>query len=220
MWFLFLFGIVAIGAGIAYRRRSTLIVGAIDVPRGHRVLRLGAAPRHLRQGSGVEPAAAAVLVPHALSARRAGCRRDRALGGTVLRVGVAWSKATRDATAERRRGRRARARRGHGARRRGTGRVREASEGRHLATRLVVIGVVAALFATVALVRINATKGYVTYWAKYNYTGYEGGTAADSDQEGLRRVSSVHRHGRARSRRVACCGSRARRSAGTARRSR
>ena len=34
MWFLFLFGIVAIGAGIAYRRRSTLIVGAITFLAG------------------------------------------------------------------------------------------------------------------------------------------------------------------------------------------
>ena len=40
--------------------------------------------------------------------------------------------------------------------------------------------VVCVLFATVVLVRINATKGYVTYWAKYNYTGYEGGTVVDS----------------------------------------
>ena len=55
---------------------------------------------------------------------------------------------------------------------------------RRLATRLLVIGLVAAVFATVALVRINATKGYVTYWAKYNYTGYEGGTVADGTAKG------------------------------------
>ena len=34
MWFLFLFALVAIGAGIAYRRRSTLIVGAITLLAG------------------------------------------------------------------------------------------------------------------------------------------------------------------------------------------
>jgi len=28
-------------------------------------------------------------------------------------------------------------------------------------------------------VRVHATRGYQPYWAKYNYTGYEGGTAAD-----------------------------------------
>ncbi len=55
---------------------------------------------------------------------------------------------------------------------------------RRVATRLLVIGLVAAVFATVALVRINATKGYVTYWAKYNYTGYEGGTVADGTAKG------------------------------------
>ena len=32
---------------------------------------------------------------------------------------------------------------------------------------------------SVVLVRVNATRGYLPYWAKYNYTGYEGGKAED-----------------------------------------
>ena len=172
MWFLFLFALVAIGAGIAYRRRSTLDRGRDHVPRRHRVLRVGAAPRHPRQGAGVEPAPAAVLVPHALSARRARCRRDRALGGTVLRVGACGSAR--------------RSRRIDGAatpRVDAKTRAETSSSSCERSPRLLIIGLVAALFTTVALVRINATKGYVTYWAKYNYTGYEGGTAADSTKK-------------------------------------
>ena len=113
MWFLFLFGIVAIGAGIAYRRRSTLIVGAMTflagtVFCGWELLRdiLGKAP-------GVEPAPAAVLVPDALPARGARRRGDRALDRTVRPLGRA-RRPTRRRAGSRRRGR--------GARRRGTGR--------------------------------------------------------------------------------------------------
>jgi hypothetical protein len=42
----------------------------------------------------------------------------------------------------------------------------------------LAVGLVAIAFTTVALVRVNATRGYITYWAKYNYSGYEGGTQA------------------------------------------
>ena len=65
---------------------------------------------------------------------------------------------------------------------------------RHLMTRLITIGVVVALFTTIVLVRINATKGYVTYWAKYNYTGYEGGSDRRLHEEGIPGVPGVHRH--------------------------
>jgi len=43
---------------------------------------------------------------------------------------------------------------------------------------LITIAVVTVVFTAVALVRVNATRGYITYWAKYNYSGYEGGTQA------------------------------------------
>jgi hypothetical protein len=46
--------------------------------------------------------------------------------------------------------------------------------------RAVSIGLVATVLAVVALVRINDTRGYVTYWAKYNYTGYQGGSTTDA----------------------------------------
>src|SRR5262249_43728222 len=54
-----------------------------------------------------------------------------------------------------------------------------AEDPRHVFTRLLVIGIIAAVFTVVALVRVNATRGYIDYWAKYNYSGYEGGTATE-----------------------------------------
>ena len=63
--------------------------------RGTDLLRVGAAARHPRQGAGVEPAAAAVLVPHAVPARGARRRRDRAVGRAVRRVGRARPRCAR-----------------------------------------------------------------------------------------------------------------------------
>ena len=73
-WFLYPFALVAIGRryllpppGHAGRRRD-------HVGDRARVLQLGGDPRRLREGAGVEPPLAAVLVPHALPARGAGRR--------------------------------------------------------------------------------------------------------------------------------------------------
>ena len=46
------------------------------------------------------------------------------------------------------------------------------------AVRLVAIAVTATIFATVGLARVHSTRGYIPYWARYNYAGYEGGTVA------------------------------------------
>ena len=160
MWFLFLFALVAIGAGIAYRRRSTLIVGAITFLAG--TVFLGW--ELLRDILGKAPAWNLRLLPfwylmlYLLAA----------LGAAEI---ARWAAQFFSWVV-------------HGSARDDDGvpaldpKPRETA--RRLATRLIIIGVVAALFATVVLVRINATKGYVTYWAKYNYTGYEGGTVVDS----------------------------------------
>jgi hypothetical protein len=45
--------------------------------------------------------------------------------------------------------------------------------------RALVIALLVVILASIALVRVNDTKGYLPYWAKYNYTGYEGGKAED-----------------------------------------
>ena len=43
----------------------------------------------------------------------------------------------------------------------------------------IAIAVLAVVATTVALVRVQQTRGFLPYWAKYNYTGYESGTTAD-----------------------------------------
>ncbi len=45
--------------------------------------------------------------------------------------------------------------------------------------RAVAIAVLLVILTSIVLVRVNATRGYLPYWAKYNYTGYEGGKAED-----------------------------------------
>ena len=46
-------------------------------------------------------------------------------------------------------------------------------------TRVLAITVLAVIATTVALVRVQETRDFLPYWARYNYTGYEGGTAED-----------------------------------------
>ncbi len=41
------------------------------------------------------------------------------------------------------------------------------------------MAVLVVILASIALVRVDATRGYLPYWAEYNYTGYEGGTVED-----------------------------------------
>jgi hypothetical protein len=167
MWFLFLFGLVAIGAGIAYRRRSTLIVGTVTLLAGT----IFCAWELLRDILGKAPAWNLRLLPfwylmlYLLAAL--GAAEIARWAGQF----AAWVVYGSDPPAAESR----------------VVEVDDTAPGRpriesvqHAATRLLVIGVVLAVGTTIALVRINATKGYVTYWAKYNYTGYEGGTAADA----------------------------------------
>ena len=70
-----------------------------------------------------------------------------------------------------------------------------------------------------ARARAATTRDFLPYWARYNYTGYESGTAETSPRS---RGPSTARSSTPRtpSRRVACCGRAATPSARTARRSR
>ena len=200
MWFLFPLALVAIGAGIAYRRRATLDVVAIALPRRARVLRVGAAARRLRQGAGVEPAAAAVLVPDAVPARGARCRRDRALGRARS---SAWVVVRRRATAtsDRRRSRRP------------SGRGSEPADHRVTRSPCVDRSWSMALFATVALVRVQRDPRATSRTGPSTTT-----RATKAERSPTSRRSRTPSTGRSwtpppRCRRAACCGSRARRSA-------
>jgi hypothetical protein len=44
--------------------------------------------------------------------------------------------------------------------------------------RLIAMAVLAAIVATVGLVLVQDDRDFIPYWARYNYTGYESGTAA------------------------------------------
>ncbi|MET0628771.1 MAG: hypothetical protein ABW033_09975 [Acidimicrobiia bacterium] len=176
MWFLYPLAAVAIGGGIAYRRRATLDVVAILVAaglvfRGWELLRdvLGKAPAwNLR------------LLPFwylmlyllaalgaAELARWAGVLASwlvygpEPLDDPPLPAGedaVTQDAVTESPVEER---------------------TRRGDDRSRAAVRVVAIVATVALFGTVALVRVHATRGYQPYWAKYNYTGYEGGEAAN-----------------------------------------
>jgi hypothetical protein len=45
--------------------------------------------------------------------------------------------------------------------------------------RVIAIAVLAVVATTVTLVRVQQTRAFLPYWAKYNYTGYESGSTAD-----------------------------------------
>ena len=95
MWFLFPLAMIAIGAGIAYRRRADARRRRHPARGRVGVLRVGAAARRVREGAGVEPAPVAVLVRDALPARGTGCRRGRAVGGHAGGVGRVRARARR-----------------------------------------------------------------------------------------------------------------------------
>jgi hypothetical protein len=149
MWFLLPLALVAIGAGIAYRRRATLDVVGTLVAAGL----VFCAWELLRDVFGKAPAWNLRLLPfwylmlYLLAA----------FGAAEL---VRWSGNLAVWFL-------------HGG-------EPSAADGRsRRITRVTATVAVLALFTTVALARVHATRGYQPYWARYNYTGYEGGEAAD-----------------------------------------
>jgi hypothetical protein len=169
MWFLFPLGLVAIGAGIAYRRRATLQLGAITLVAGAAFWGW----ELLRDIFGKAPAWNLRLLPfwylmlYLLAA--VGAAEIARWGGRFVvwamygreRAAASEPFAVEDVPAAR----------------------PEPESARPVRTRVVTVAVVAVLFTTLALARVNATRGYITYWAKYNYTGYEGGTAANATKK-------------------------------------
>jgi hypothetical protein len=207
-WYLFLLGLVALGAGIAYRRRSTIQIAAITLIAGA----VFCGWELLRDIFGKAPAWNLRLLPfwylmlYLLAAVGAG---ELARWGGKFAAWVVYGPQPRvDAPVATAVGARAAAvdvdvegDRVELDRNEDVDRDLElddeedgddeaadedadepvparAEDPRHLFTRLLVIGIIAAVFTVVALVRINATRGYITYWAEYNYSGYEGGTPA------------------------------------------
>ena len=139
---------------------STLIVAAITVAAGLVFCGWEGLRDDLRQGAGVEPAAPAVLVPHAVPAR--GARRRRDWCGCLARASRGWSAATAVAPACRARASDAARRltspcRGAGGTGVGARHRRRPSPpaSRVTASRLVAMAVLAAIVATVCLVNVQ-----------------------------------------------------------------
>jgi hypothetical protein len=167
MWYLHLLALVALGAGIAYRRRATFQLAAIAFAAalvfcGWEVLRdiFGKAPAwnlrllpfwylmwyliaalgaaEIARWAGQFCAWVAYGSPHDPE-------------GTAAR---ASDQPTRSANAR-------------------------------VTARAVTIAILVVAFTGVALARVNATRGYIPYWAKYNYAGYEGGSTSDFTKKGF-----------------------------------
>jgi hypothetical protein len=157
MWFLYPLALVAIGAGIAYRRRATLDVVGILVAAGL----VFCGWELLRDVFGKAPAWNLRLLPFwylmlYLLAALGAAELARWVGqlASWLVYGTARDDGDRVARSPARTG-----------------------------VRVVALVVAAVLFTTVAIVRVHATRGYQTYWAKYNYTGYEGGVPSNFTQK-------------------------------------
>ena len=179
MWFLFPLGIAAIAGGIWFRRRATLDLVAIGVVAG--LVFYGW--EGLRDVFGKAPAWNLRLLPFwylmlYLVAALGAAEIVRLVGRFT-----AWvAYGTEDVFADRD------ARREVAVTESGSGSVRDPVPervhdpdvvARSNFVRVVTVALVGAVLTTIALVRINDTRGYLPYWAKYNYTGYEGGTPED-----------------------------------------
>jgi hypothetical protein len=161
-WFLYPFAAVAVGAGIWYRRRATLLLGALTVASGLAFYHW----EGVRELLGKAPAWNLRLLPFwflmlvflaALGV--AEVVRLAALGVTWLVDGPARAPvqpvaATQAPLTDRRVPR-------HGI-------------------RLLTMAVLTVVVATIGLARIDAESDFLPYWARYNYTGYESGSTEDA----------------------------------------
>ena len=179
-WFVYPFALLAIGAGIFYRRRATLIVAAITLMtglvfyhwEGLREL-LGKAPAwnlrmlpfwylmlFLLTGLGVAELARLLALGATWVIRGPGRRAPdpasaagASVDGDPTDPGIELPPAPATAPARRR-------------------------LSRHT-VRVIAITILAVIATTISLVRVQQTRDFLPYWARYNYTGYESGTTAD-----------------------------------------
>jgi hypothetical protein len=163
-WFLYPLALFAIAAGIYYRRRATLVITSITVATGLAFYNW----EGLRDLFGKAPAWNLRLLPfwylmlYLLGGLGvAEMARLTALGATWVIRGSERAAPDADAPPSlppqppRARG-----------------------MSRH-AIRVVAIAVLAVIATTVSLVRVQQTRDFLPYWARYNYTGYESGSATD-----------------------------------------
>ena len=185
-WFIYPLALVALGAGIWFRRRSTLIVAAITVATGLVFWNW----EGLREIFGKAPAWNLRLLPFWMLMLYLLAGLGAAELVRLISTGVTWvirgdrrERAVLPSRAHRRRAHatspsqrcRWSSRRRSSHRRRPIGHPRIPRHG----VRLVAMAVLAAITATVCLVIVQNERDFIPYWARYNYTGYESGTTAD-----------------------------------------
>lgn len=162
-WFLYPLALVALGAGIWFRRRATLIVAAVTVATGLVFWNW----EGLREIFGKAPAWNLRLLPFWILMLYLLAGLGIAELVRLFAVGVTWvirgdgRKAPAPATVD------------EPAPRAPSPRVP-----RH-GIRLVAMAVLAALVTTICLVIVQNERDFIPYWARYNYTGYESGDAAN-----------------------------------------
>ena len=187
-WFLYPLAVVALGAGIWFRRRATLIVAAITVATGLVFWNW----EGLREIFGKAPAWNLRLLPFWILMLYLLAGLGIAELVRLLAVGITWvvrgdrpfAPAYVPLTSP------------EVARPEGTTLVDDASPPSSLpppspssrasvsrvprhGVRLVAMAVVAAIVTTICLVIVQNERDFIPYWARYNYTGYESGTTAD-----------------------------------------
>ncbi|MDQ1431974.1 MAG: hypothetical protein QOF40_2576 [Actinomycetota bacterium] len=174
-WFLYPFALFAIGVGIFYRRRATLDLAAITAAtalffynwEGLREI-LGKAPAwnlrllpfwylmlFLLAGLGVAELARLVALGATWVIKGPEEPRPAATLEEPLDATVVADDDPAPAPA--------RARRGVSRR----------------STRIIAMTLLAVLATTATLVQVQRKRGFLPYWSRYNYTGYESGTVAD-----------------------------------------
>jgi hypothetical protein len=175
-WFLYPLALIALGAGVYYRRRGTLTLAAIT-------LTTGLAFYHwegIRALLGKAPAWNLRLLPFwylmlfLLAALGVAELARLAAAGATWVVRGPRRHDFDDPGLDRSAPEEA-----------GAGEGEEEEEGARSwrlsfdATRVIAIALLAVLAASVALVRVYQTRDFLPYWASYNYTGYQGGSDAD-----------------------------------------
>jgi hypothetical protein len=185
-WFLYPLAAFAIGAGIWYRRRATLALAALTVATGLAFYQweglrsiLGKAPAwnlrllpfwylmlFLLAGLGVAELARLTALGTAWVIRGS----ERAAPDVALAAGAAGGPDAPDAPDE-----------GETVPPPPPAAPPAASTGgmSRNSIRVIAIAVLAVIATTVALVRVEQTRDFLPYWARYNYTGYESGSTAD-----------------------------------------
>jgi hypothetical protein len=163
-WFLYPFALLAIGAGIWYRRRATLIVAAITATTGLFFWQW----EGLREIFGKAPAWNLRLLPFWVLMLFLLSGLGLAELVRLMAQGVTWVI----------RGDRAAAPVAAAPVADDVDAPRSTRVPRH-GVRLLAMAVLAAIAATACLVLVQDDRDFIPYWARYNYTGYETGDAAN-----------------------------------------